>query len=61
MIKTKTNVEDINKLTTKNLKMTIITEVNQESQSVTEGLSIANTLNTYSTELEHDQQVCSQE
>ena len=41
----------INKLTNKKSKTTIITEVKQESQSVTDDSSIANTLNTYFNEI----------
>ena len=41
----------INKLTNKKSKTTIITEVKQENQSVTDDSSIANTLNTYFNEI----------
>ena len=41
----------INKLTNKKSKTTIITEVKQENQSVTDDSSIANTLNSYFNEI----------
>lgn len=44
----------INKLTNKNSKTTIITEVKNDGQSITDGPSIANTFNTYFNEVGPD-------